>query len=151
MTHWTWKRFVRLRLNTITIRYDDFFNCVLPGSIKVDILSPAVAPPSVDRGAEAPVLGFLQSGEAVSEETLEAGLGGFQHCHVFQPAVNLRNSCVRPQSLGEFETPFDQAPWSDLWNKIRQVFVLFVPLEAFSSLYWSKFEASFWSQHSVKS
>lgn len=69
--------------------------CGLPGCIKVDILTPVVAPPSIDRGAETPVPGILQSGEAVSEETLKAGLGRFQHGHVFQPAVNLGNACVK--------------------------------------------------------
>lgn len=91
-----------------------FFNCVLPGSIKVDILRPAVAPPSVDRGAETPVFGFLQSGEAVSKETLEAGLGCFQHSHIFQPAVNFGNSCVRTQSLVQIEKTLNQAAWLDL-------------------------------------
>lgn len=36
-----------------------------------------VAPPSIDRGAETPVLGLLQSCEAVSVETLKTRLGGF--------------------------------------------------------------------------
>lgn len=71
-------------------------SCGLPGCIKVDILNPVVAPPSIDRGAETPVPGILQSGEAVSEETLKTGLGRFQHCHVFQPTVNLGDACVRP-------------------------------------------------------
>ena len=36
-----------------------------------------VAPPSVDGGAETSVPGLLQSREAVAEETLKTGLGGF--------------------------------------------------------------------------
>lgn len=41
------------------------------------MLSVVVAPPTVDRGAEQPVLGLLQSSEAVSEETLKTRLSGF--------------------------------------------------------------------------
>lgn len=53
------------------------FNRYLPCSIEVYILNPVVAPATVDRGAEKPVAGLLQSSEAVLEETLKARLSGF--------------------------------------------------------------------------
>lgn len=59
----------------------------LPCSVKVDILNLVVAPPSIDRGAETPVLGLLQRSEAVSVETCETRLSSFQHLHVLHPAV----------------------------------------------------------------
>lgn len=65
----------------------------IPRGVKVDVVNHVVAPPAVDWGAEASVLGLLQSGEAVFEEPLKARLSGLQQGHVLQPAVNYWDAC----------------------------------------------------------
>lgn len=66
----------------------------LPCWVKVDALNLVVAPPSIDGGAETPVLGLLQRCEAVTEKTLKTRLSGFQHLHVLQTAVEHRDTCA---------------------------------------------------------
>lgn len=71
----------------------------LPCSVKVDTLNLVVAPPRIDRGAETPVLGLLQSSETVSEETLKTRLRGLQHRHVLDPSMNNWDACLLSHTL----------------------------------------------------
>lgn len=54
-----------------------------------------VAPPGIDRRAEAPVLDLWQRGEPVLQETFKARLGGLQDLHVLNSSVNHRISYER--------------------------------------------------------
>lgn len=69
------------------------FGSSIPCEVEVEVLNLVVAPPAVNWGAETSVLGLLQSGEAVFEETLKARLSGFQQGHVLKSTVNHRDAC----------------------------------------------------------
>lgn len=78
----------------------------IPCGLKVHVPNLVVAPPAVDRGAEASVPGLLQGGEAVFEEALEARLGGFQQGHVLKSAVNHRDAWMGANSL-DYTNPLE--------------------------------------------